>query len=155
MIVRVMNVADFDATVICFGYYRDRAIESLPHIEAEYDENSVIKSIKARASRAEHCWFNAYDGQRVVGFVAGTLIPQPWNHQILSANIDFIFLLDSHRNMDNFRQLMKKFEEWARACGATSITGGDIGIDVERSRTLFEHMGFEPMLLMNKELSNG
>jgi hypothetical protein len=57
--------------------------------------------------------------------------------------------------MDNFRQLMKKFEEWARACDATSITGGDIGIDVERSRTLFEHMGFEPMLLMNKELSNG
>jgi GNAT superfamily N-acetyltransferase len=155
MIVREMYVNEFDATVICFSYYRDKAIASLPHIEAEYDENSVIKTIKARASRAEHCWFNAYDGQRIVGFVAGTVIPQPWNHEILSANIDFIFLLDSHRNMDNFRLLMKKFEEWARHRGATSITGGDIGIDIERTRTLFEHLGFTPMLLMNKELSNG
>jgi GNAT superfamily N-acetyltransferase len=155
MIVREMYVNEFDATVICFSYYRDKAIESIPQIAEEYDENSVIKSIKARASRAEHCWFNAYDGQRVVGFIAGTVIPQPWNHKILSANIDFIFLLESHRNMDNFRLLMKKFEEWARHRGATSITGGDIGIDLERSKTLFEHMGFTPMLLMNKELING
>jgi GNAT superfamily N-acetyltransferase len=155
MIVREMYVNEFDSTVICFNYYRDRAIESIPQIEEEYDENSVIKTIKARASRAEHCWFNAYDGQRVVGFIAGTLIPQPWNHQILSANIDFIFLLDSHRNMDNFRLLMKKFEEWARHRGATSITGGDIGIDIDRTRTLFEHLGFTPMLLMNKELIDG
>ena len=155
MIVREMYVNEFDSTVICFNYYRDRAIESIPQIEEEYDENSVIKTIKARASRAEHCWFNAYDGQRIVGFVAGTLIPQPWNHQILSANIDFIFLIDTHRNMDNFRLLMKKFEEWARHRGATSITGGDIGIDIDRTRTLFEHLGFTPMLLMNKELIDG
>ena len=155
MIVREMYVNEFDSTVICFNYYRDRAIESLPHIETEYDENSVIKTIKARASRAEHCWFNAYDGQRIVGFVAGTVIPQPWNHKILSANIDFIFLIDTHRNMDNFRLLMKKFEEWAQHRGATSITGGDIGIDIDRTRTLFEHLGFTPMLLMNKELING
>ena len=89
-----MYVNEFDSTVICFNYYRDKAIESIPQIELEYDENSVIKTIKARASRAEHCWFNIYDGQRVVGFIAGTLIPQPWNHEILSANIDFIFLID-------------------------------------------------------------
>jgi GNAT superfamily N-acetyltransferase len=155
MIVREMYVNEFDSTVICFNYYRDKAIESIPQIELEYDENSVIKTIKARASRAEHCWFNIYDGQRIVGFIAGTLIPQPWNHEILSANIDFIFLIDSHRNMDNFRLLMKKFEEWARHRGATSITGGDIGIDIDRTRTLFEHLGFTPMLLMNKELIDG
>jgi GNAT superfamily N-acetyltransferase len=155
MIVREMSVSDFDATVICFGYYRDEAIESIPQIEAEYDENSVIKTIRARASRAEHCWFNAYDGSRVVGFIAGTVIPQPWNHEILTANIDFIFLLETHRTFNNFKQLMNKFEQWAEVRGATSVTGGDIGIDIDRSRTLFEHMGFKPMLLMNKELNNG
>jgi GNAT superfamily N-acetyltransferase len=155
MIVREMHVNDFDATVICFGYYRDEAIQSIPQIEAEYDENSVIKTIKARASRAEHCWFNAYEGTRVVGFIAGSIIPQPWNEKVLTANIDFIFLLESHRTFNNFKQLMNKFDEWARARGATSVTGGDIGIDIDRSKTLFEHMGFEPMLLMNKELSNG
>lgn len=150
-----MHVNDFDATVICFGYYRDEAIQSIPQIAEEYDENSVIKTIKARASRAEHCWFNAYDGTRVVGFIAGSIIPQPWNERVLTANIDFIFLLESHRTFNNFKQLMNKFDEWARARGATSVTGGDIGIDIDRSKTLFEHMGFKPMLLMNKELSNG
>jgi Acetyltransferase (GNAT) family len=155
MIVKEMNVQDFDATVICFSYYRDEAIKSIPQIEDEYDENSVIKTIRARASRAEHCWFNAYEGTRVVGFIAGTLIPQPWNERILSANIDFIFLLEGHRNFNNFHALMAKFESWAQECDATSITGGDIGIDIDRSRTLFEHMGFQPMLLMNKELNNG
>jgi len=155
MIVREMYVNEFDATVICFGYYRDAAIESIPQIEEEYDENSVIKTIRARASRAEHCWFNAYEGSRVVGFIAGSLIPQPWNERILSANIDFIFLLEDYRSFNNFKALMSKFEQWAEVCSAQSITGGDIGIDIDRSRTLFEHMGFKPMLLMNKELNNG
>lgn len=155
MNVREMFVNEFDSTVICFGYYRDEAIQSLPHIEEEYDENSVIKTIRARASRAEHCWFNAYDGQRIVGFIAGTIIPQPWNEDILSANIDFIFLLPSHRTLNNFKMLMARFEEWCLARDVTSITGGDIGIDIERTRTLFEHMGFKPMLLMNKEINNG
>jgi GNAT superfamily N-acetyltransferase len=154
MIVRPMNVHEFDSTVICFNYYRDEAILSMPEIELEYDENSVIRTIRTHASRAEYCWFNAYEGQRVVGFVAGCLIPQPWNDKILTANIDFIFLLESHRNLSNFKLLMKEFDGWAKTYGAKYISGGDIGIDLERSRTLYEHQGFKPQLLMTKELIN-
>lgn len=154
MIVRPMNVHEFNATILCFNYYRDEAIRSLPKIEEEYDENSVIRTIRRMASKAEYCWFNAYDGQRVVGFIAGTLIPQPWNDKIISANIDFIFLLESHRNLAHYRQLMSEFEAWAKNYGASSITGGDIGIDIERSQRLYEHQGFTPMLLMSKELIN-
>ena len=154
MIVRAMNVHEFDSTVICFNYYRDEAIKSIPEIELEYDENSVIRTIKTHASKAEYCWFNAYDGQRVVGFIAGCLIPQPWNDRILSANIDFVFLLDSHRSLANFRQLMFEFESWAKLYGAKTITGGDIGIDLDRSKTLYEHLNFKPMLLMTKDLIN-
>lgn len=154
MIVRPMNVHEFDSTVICFNYYRDEAIRSIPEIEHEYDENSVIRTIRTYASKAEFCWFNAYQGQRIVGFIAGYLVPQPWNEKILTANISFIFLLESHRNMDNFRSLMDKFEEWAKLYNAKYISGGDIGIDMERSQRLYQHLGFEPMLLMSKELIN-
>lgn len=154
MIVRAMNVHEFDSTVICFNYYRDEAIQSMPEIEQEYDENSVIRTIKTYASKGEYCWFNAYEGTRVVGFVAGYLVSQPWNEKILTANISFIYLLESHRTLANFKQLMTEFENWSKLYGATYVTGGDIGINIDRSKTLYEHMGFKPLLLMSKELIN-
>jgi GNAT superfamily N-acetyltransferase len=154
MIVRQMQPQEFDSTIICFQYYRDEAIESLPRIAEEYDENSVIKTIKHFASKWDHCWFNAYEGQRVVGFIAGYASECPWNKEIIDANIAFIFMLDSHKNMDNFRQLLGKFEEWARTIKARNITAGDIGINPERTQKLYEHFDFKPGVWMNKELTN-
>jgi len=56
--------------------------------------------------------------------------------------------------MDNFRSLLSKFEEWSRMIGARAITAGDIGINPERTKTLYEHFGFTPGVWMNKELIN-
>jgi GNAT superfamily N-acetyltransferase len=150
MIVRKMNAAELDVTINVFGYYRDEAIESLPKIEDEYDENSVIDTIRTYASHWDHIWLNAYVNTRPVGFVAGYISACPWNKKILDANIGFIYLLPSHRNMDNFRELLTHFEEWARMAGATNLTAGDIGINPERFKKLFEHMGFKERVLMEK-----
>ena len=154
VIVRKMQPQEFDLTVNVFGYYRDEAIEKLPRIEQEYDENSVMDTIKTFASKWDHCWFNAYEGQRPVGFIAGYASACPWNNKIIDANIAFIYLLDSHKNMDNFRLLMNKFEEWAKTIKAQNITAGDIGIDPERTEKLYTHFGFKPGVWMNKELIN-
>lgn len=154
MIIRKMQPSEFDATIICFQYYRDEAIEAVPKIADEYDENSVIETIRYYASHYDHCWFNAYEGSRVIGFIAGYASETPWNKNIIDANIAFIYLLDSHKNMDNFRELLKKFEEWARMIGARNITAGDIGIDPERTQKLYEHFDFKPGVWMNKELIN-
>jgi hypothetical protein len=154
MIVRKMQPTEFDVTINLFGYYRDDAIESMPQIADEYDENSVIDTIRTFASKWDHCWFNIYDNQRPVGFVAGYATECPWNKQIIDANIAFIFLIDSHKNMDNFRLLLGKFEEWARTIGARSITAGDIGINPERTQKLYEHFDFKPGVWMGKELIN-
>jgi hypothetical protein len=155
MIVRQMIPQEFDVTVNLFGYYRDEAVESLPRIADEYDENSVIKTIKHFASKWDHCWFNAYEGQRPVGFIAGYASECPWNSQLIDANIAFIFLLDSHKNMDNFRALISKFEEWSKTIKARSMTAGDIGINPERTQKLFEHFDFKPGVWLEKELING
>jgi hypothetical protein len=154
MIIRPMQPQEFDNTIICFQYYRDEAIESLPRIADEYDENSVMKTIKNFATKLDHCWFNAYEGTRVVGFIAGYASECPWNSEIIDANIAFIYMLDSHKNLNNFRELMVKFEEWARIIKAQNITGGDIGINPERTQKLYEHFGFKPGVWMNKELTN-
>ena len=155
MIVRKMQPQEFDATIICFQYYRDEAIESMPRIAEEYDENSVITTIKRFAVNYDHCWFNAYEGTRVVGFIAGYASECPWNNKIIDANIAFIYLLDTHKNMDNFRELLNKFKEWSHVIGARAMTAGDIGINPERTQKLFEHFEFTLGVWMNKELTNG
>jgi GNAT superfamily N-acetyltransferase len=147
-----MNAYEIDATLICVDYYKDEAIESVPAIAEEYDYNSVVNTVKTYASKMHYCWLNAYEGQRVVGFVGGYLADTPWNNKILTGNIVFLFLLESHRNMDNFKMLVNEFENWARMNKAKYVTGGDLGLNYERSKKLYQHLGFEPMLLMNKEL---
>ena len=154
MIVRQMQPREFDMTVNLFGYYRDEAIQTMPKIADEYDENSVIDTIKTFASKWDHIWLNAYDNQRPVGFIAGYASACPWNSNILDANIAFIYLLDSHKNMDNFRELLTQFEGWAKTIKAQNITAGDIGINPERTQKLYEHFGFKPGVWMGKELTN-
>jgi GNAT superfamily N-acetyltransferase len=149
-----MQPREFDMTVNLFGYYRDEAILTMPKIADEYDENSVIDTIKTFASKWDHIWLNAYDNTRPVGFIAGYASACPWNSNILDANIAFIYLLDSHKNMDNFRELLSQFEAWARTIKAQNITAGDIGINPERTQKLYEHFGFKPGVWMGKELTN-
>ena len=154
MIIRKMQPMEFDVTVNLFGYYRDEAIESIPSIAEEYDENSVIETIRHYATQWDHCWFNVYENSRPVGFIAGYASETPWNKSIIDANIAFIYLLDSHKNLDNFKLMVKKFEEWARMINAHAITGGDIGINPERMEKLYTHLGFTSLLLMTKELTD-
>lgn len=154
MIVRSMQPYELDATMILFNYYRDEAIEVMPKIAEEYDENSMVMTVRSHASRVDHCWFNAYEGQRPIGFVGGFLSQCPWNEKILTANIAFIYMLPSHRSLENFNQLLAAFEEWSRTMRAVEITAGDIGIDIDRSRRLYQHVGFKEILLMTKELNN-
>ena len=153
MIVRTMQPTEIDATIICFGYYRDEAIESLPKIAEEYDEDSMIETIRSYAVLNEACWFNAYEGQRVIGFIAGMIIPCPWNQDIASAHISFVYMLDSHRSMDNFKMLLNSFTDWAKMCKASSISGGDIGINLDRSRKLYDYLGFKEILHTCKEIA--
>ena len=153
MIVRKLHPSEIDLTVNLFSQYFDEAAEVIPSIADEYEVDAVLETIRNYSSHWEYSWFNAVDGQRPVGFIAGCITPVPWNHNKVNAHIVFIYLLPSHRNMDNFRQLLKTFEEWSRNAGAIVISAGDIGIAPERTQKLYEHFDFKPNVWMNKELN--
>lgn len=153
MIVRQMQSSELDSTMVLFNYYKDEAIESLPKIAEEYDDNSMLETVRNYAIRPATCWFNSYEGSRPVGFIAGGLVPCPWNKKLVSAHISFVYMLPSHRSLESFKQLMQAFEEWAKANQCYQITGGDIGINIERSAKLYEHFGFKPMLHTFKEIT--
>jgi len=152
MIVRPMLAHEMDNTIRLFQYYFDEAAEAIPSMASEYDENSILETIREYSIHHTHCWFNAVEGQRPVGFVSGFISQAPWNKDILYANIAFIYLLESHRNMENFRQLMSEFAAWAQNIKAQKITAGDIGVNPSKMRRLYEHFEFKEILLMVKDL---
>lgn len=154
MIVRPMLAKEIDVTVNLFGYYRDEAIQSLPEIEEQYDESSVLETIRLYSSHNEYVWMNAYEGQRPVGLIAGCLTQMPWNKKLLNAHIDMVFLLESHRTIDNFKLLYNTFEQWARGYKCRKITAGDIGINPERTRKIYSHLGFEEHIWMIKDITD-
>lgn len=148
MIVRNMLPQEIDATVILCGYYSSEA-----NIGDEYDENAVIETIRQHSIHPEYFWFNAYEGQRPVGLVAGCITRAPWSKKEFYVHIELIYLLDSHRSFSNFKQLLDKVEEFARSVNAKKITAGDIGIDIERTKKLYNHFGFTEGLWMSKEIT--
>lgn len=152
MIVRKMIPLEFDPTIILVSRYFSEAAESIQGMSDEYDENSVIDTVKKFATHYEYSWFNLYDNSRPVGFIAGYITACPWNKDKIIANIAFLYIMESHRNIDNLKKLVNEFESWARLLKAKQITGGDIGINVDRMEKLYEHFGFSKALMMTKEI---
>lgn len=153
MIIERLKPVDFDATIDLFDQYYAEAVESIPSMADDYDEESIINFVRTYASHWQHSWSLAFAGStRPVGFVAGTVINEPWNETILNANIDMIYLDPEHRSMDNFKALVDHFTNWARSAGARRITAGDIGINPERTEKIYRHLGFEPACFLVKAI---
>jgi GNAT superfamily N-acetyltransferase len=150
MIVRKPTPSEFDSTVMLFERYHEEAALTVKNI-TEYDENSVIETIRQFCSLYEYCWFNLFENSRPVGFVAAYVTQCPWNRQVAETHIAFIYIIESHRTMDNFRLLINQIEQFNRTIGGVAITAGDIGINPERTQRLFEHFDFKPGVWMGKE----
>jgi len=152
MIVRTMRPEEIDLNVNLFRQYADEASETNPALGAQYDENSVIQSIRNRVIAPDACWFSLLDNARPVGFISASLTQAPWNFEILYAHIEMIYVLKEKRSMDAFRKLTTAIEEWALSMDATNITAGDIGIDPERSKRVYTSVGFTEGCFMTKEI---
>jgi hypothetical protein len=50
--------------------------------------------------------------------------------------------------------LIDAFTKWAEQFKVVDITAGDIGINYDRTRKLYEHLGFTQGLWMTKEIIN-
>jgi GNAT superfamily N-acetyltransferase len=152
MIVRKMHPAEFDDTLVLLDQYFAEAAASLPEMADQWDEESMINFVKTYASQYQYVWLNAYVDNRPVGLIAGCITTAPWNETVLTANIEMIFLEDLHRSMDNFATLVEYFTNWATSLGALKVTAGDIGINPDRTKKIYEHLGFEPACFLVKDI---
>ena len=150
MIIRKMRPEELDLSVNVARMYSQEAKDE---ITEQFDTNSVIGTIRSRTIEDSSFWLNAMEGGSVVGFVSGCLTSAQWNDNILYAHIDLIYLKESKRNMNNFRQMLDSVEEWGAQFNVEKITAGDIGVDPERSEKLYEALGFDKAVWMTKDVS--
>ena len=149
MIVRKMLANELDTTFMLFNnYYKDEIVEINPNLFQDYDENSMVETIRNHSISYEMFWANAYEGQRPVGFIGGFLSACPWNKQLVFANISYIYLLKSHRNKENLKMLMDEFNAWAKLINAVRAISTDNEIFAES----FKQMEYTSEMLMTKEL---
>jgi len=147
--IKPLRAHDVDNTIILMEYYRDEA--DLP--DGEYDSDAMTETIRDYVISPVHAWFNMYEGSRAVGLVGGYIVQIPWSRKLI-AHVQFLYLLPSHRNLVNGKELVKTFESWAKSMEAQKVTAGDIGINVERTRAFYKQAGFEDTgCLLSKEFT--
>jgi hypothetical protein len=56
--------------------------------------------------------------------------------------------------LGHLNKLIDAFTKWAEQFKVVDITAGDIGINIDRTRKLYEHLGFTQGLWMIKEMIN-
>lgn len=153
MEIRKIHPGEVDDLISIIHQYAEEAAEQMPEIAGEISDNIIVENIRAWSIQHTHNLLVAFDNTRPVGFVAGFITQMPWG-STFQASIQFLYLTESHRNMDNFRSLLEAFEDWARSRKATKVFAGDIGIDVERSRKVYGYVGYTEGLFVTKGLTN-
>lgn len=152
MIIREIHPGEIDNLLDICQMYADEASQTMPDVNEEFDAGVVIDNIRNWSIQHNYKLLVAFEGHDIVGFIGGAIIQLPYTrrHQ---ANISYIFLKESNRTMDNFRSLLTAFEKWARQFQVSKIISGDIGIDIDRSRKLYNYLGFTEGLFVSKDLT--
>lgn len=151
MIIRKIHPGEIDSLLAIIHQYADEAATSMPAIADEIDDAVIVENIRTWSIQNAYNLLVAFEGERPVGFIAGVITQMPWGN-VNQANIVFIFMTETHRNMDNFKALLDSFTAWARQCKAKRICSGDIGIDIERARKLYNYLGFIEGLYVTKDI---
>jgi GNAT superfamily N-acetyltransferase len=152
MIIRKIHPGEIDSLLNIIHQYADEAAESMPEIAGDISDSVIVENIRKWSIQQTFNLLVAFEGERPVGFIAGLLVQMPWS-QTVQANINFVFMTKTHRTMDNFKALLHSFEEWARSAGAKKVFSGDIGVDIERSRKLYQYLGFTEGLYVTKDIT--
>jgi hypothetical protein len=151
MEIRKIHPGEIDDLLSVIHQFAEEASKAMPEIAGEISDQIIVENIRAWSIQHSHTLFVAFDGQRPVGFIAGFVVQMPWG-KTCQASIQFRFLLENYRTMENFKALLEKFEEWAKTKGATKILSGDIGVDIERSRKVLGYLGFKEGFFAYREI---
>lgn len=140
MIIRPMNPEELDLVVNVFEYYRDDANIS----DEQWNLQRVVQTIKHYTITWGLFFRVAYDGQRPIGVIGGFVAEDPITAEA-SAAIQFCYLKPGYDDLNNYRQLVTEFYDWAKSVNASSIKCLDIGNNPDRLSDIWEGLGYYPL----------
>lgn len=83
------------------------------------------------------------DEQQFYGGIIGVVCEQFFGDDVIAADLG-IFILPEKRGTSAAPRLIQAFEHWAGEHGATEVhLGQTTGVEVDRTRRLYEAMGYE------------
>lgn len=139
MLVRPLRPQDLDNTMIMMDYYRE---EMDIGQDEEWNENSVIQSIRLYSTNAECMFLVAVESDRVVGCCSGIARKEFYNDTIETV-MQMMFLLPSHRNKENYQQLLGEFLNWSHLVKSQRMLLVDIGNSNTRIQTIADTLNFD------------
>ncbi len=109
----------------------------------EFDVDQVMANAWVIVSRDDYGAWLAYDGDKVIGFLAGHISETLFDKQ-LSAFDDLFYVLPESQNNGAGKQLFHAYESWARERGATKLyITLTSDIDTENTLQKIQSQGFE------------
>jgi hypothetical protein len=149
MLLRQMETNEIDSVINLFSRYREDALIS----DEKYSENRVLHTIREYNIRPNLFFRIAVNGQRPVGLIGGFLSEDPVDIEV-SATIQFCYLIEEFRDINNYKLMIDEFTNWGRQFKATNVRAIDIGNNVTRLQDVYEQLDFAPIRvsLMNREL---
>ena len=96
----------------------------------------------------------AFSGQKPIGLIGGFLSEDPVESEV-AATVQFLYLRDEYADVANYQLLLEEFESWAKTFSVSAIRCIDIGSNIDRLRSVYDQLGFDPIRIsiMNKEIS--
>lgn len=121
MLVRPLRPADIDNVMILMNYYRDH----MEIADDEWDEDSVIQSIKMFASNQQCVALVALEGYKIIGLLLGSVKKEFHNKKYLAA-VQMFYFLPGHATNENYRQIYAEFKQWYELANADRVILLDI-----------------------------
>jgi GNAT superfamily N-acetyltransferase len=136
-----MKVQELDSTLIMLEYLNDEYLE-------DYNPQHVLNTVRDYNIKADHIWFNAYEGGRVVGAIGAYVYEDNWT-KVLKAHVQYFYILPSHRNHSLCKELLKEVEIWAKDIGCCELTAS---VEGEYFNKALEQLGLGKQVHYVKDL---
>lgn len=116
----------------------------------DYDEESWRQGVRQYSIYNHLCWLNWYDNmENLKGFISGAISAAP-HSGVVTAQIHYVYLPESHLESINFQEMHIAFENWARERQAVAIISPSAYPMVEPYAEWFEDMDYQRAAVVNQ-----
>lgn len=137
--IRTLTVKD---GVQLLDLAREMHAESPRYSGVEFKSYKVLHMLGLVLNEQDGIGFVACEGERVVGFICGCLVEHFFSDARYASDLA-VYVVPELRRAGIAAQLIKRFEEWAFAKGATEVTlGVSTGVNPDGTVRMYERLGY-------------